>query len=108
MHKIGPELFPALFEVKHGDTLAQSRNFQEESLKNLEEWELVYREVLAAGECVSLKTLALTGSDLIALGMKPGKQLGDTLQELLKLVIENPEYNTAECLKEIVRERFLN
>lgn len=108
MHKIGPELFPALFEVKHGDTLAQSRNFQEESLKNLEEWEQVYREVLAAGECVSLKTLALTGSDLIALGMKPGKQLGDTLQELLKLVIENPEYNTAECLKEIVRERFLN
>lgn len=61
-----------------------------------------------SGECVSLKTLALTGSDLIALGMKPGKQLGDTLQELLKLVIENPEYNTAECLKEIVRERFLN
>lgn len=108
MHKIGPELFPALFEVKHGDILAQSRNFQEESLKNLEEWELVYREVLAAGECVSLKTLALTGSDLIALGMKPGKQLGDTLQELLKLVIENPEYNTAECLKEIVREGFLN
>lgn len=64
--------------------------------------------MLAAGECVSLKTLALTGSDLIALGMKPGKQLGDIMQELLKLVIENPEYNTAECLKEIVRERFLN
>ena len=40
----------------------------------------------------------MTGRDLIDAGMKPGPQLGQTLNELLELVIEHPEYNTKESL----------
>ena len=44
-------------------------------------------------QCVSLKTLAVTGRDLIAEGMKPGLQMGAVLQELLEVVLDQPEMN---------------
>ena len=33
--------------------------------------------------------------------MKPGKEIGETLQKLLEVVIENPELNEKECLLDI-------
>lgn len=48
--------------------------------------------------------LAVSGSDLIADGMQPGKQIGVVLQALLELVIEQPEYNTKEILLEQSRK----
>ena len=45
-----------------------------------------------------MKELAVTGKDLIEAGMKPGKEIGDKLSELLALVIEEPELNTKEEL----------
>ena len=56
--------------------------------------------MLEKKQCVSLKTLAVTGRDLIAMGMKPGRELGDMLQKLLELVLEQPEQNTREQLLE--------
>lgn len=50
------------------------------------------------------ETLAVTGRDLIAMGMKPGRELGDMLQKLLELVLEHPEQNTREQLLEKVKE----
>ena len=55
-------------------------------------------------ECVSLKMLAVSGSDLIAGRYAPGKQIGAVLQALLELVIEQPEYNTKEILLEQSRK----
>lgn len=57
-----------------------------------------YREITAAGDCVSLKELALTGRDLIAAGVKPGKAMGDMLEKMLELVLEHPEGNNKEYL----------
>ena len=105
MNKIGEDLFPLLFEVKRADILAQSETFQEEKLKRLAKWQELYAQILQREECVSLKTLAVTGSDLIALGMKPGKELGDTLHELLELVLDQPECNTKEYLSQIILQR---
>jgi len=51
--------------------------------------------------CVSLKQLAITGSDLIAAGRKPGVELGDTLEYLLEQVLEHPEWNTRERLLQL-------
>ena len=47
---------------------------------------------------MSLKMLAVTGKDLIAAGMKPGKELGDTLDKFLEMVLEDPEKNSKEYL----------
>ncbi len=98
MNKIGKELFPYYLEVRTADTLAQSMYLREEKMQNLYDIEKCYREILEKDECVSLKDLAITGNDLIAAGMKPGKEIGLILNRLLEMVIENPELNTKEAL----------
>lgn len=98
MNKIGEELFPYYMEVRRADVLAQSMYKREEKIKNLEDIEKIYQEIVNAGQCVSLKDLAVTGKDLIEAGMKPGKEMGEKLHELLELVIEDPEMNTKERL----------
>ena len=65
----------------------------------------MYREILEKEECIHLKTLAVSGKDLIAAGFKPGRELGRLLEELLQLVLENPECNTKEFLLEKAAER---
>lgn len=98
VNKIGEEAFPGLFLVKRADILAQSTHLRQEKLERLDRWQQLYREMQEKKQCVSLKTLAVTGSDLIALGMRPGRELGEVLNKLLELVLEDPERNTAEYL----------
>ena len=98
MQKIGEELFPYYLEVREADTLAQSEYMQEEKLQNIREVRACYEDILEKQECVSLKTLAVTGADLIESGMEPGKAIGETLNRLLDLVIEHPEYNQKDIL----------
>jgi tRNA nucleotidyltransferase (CCA-adding enzyme) len=98
MNKIGVELFPLYMEVRMADTLAQSAYLREEKLENLQAVQECYEEIVEKGECVSLKMLALTGSDLIATGMEPGKAIGELLNRMLEYVIEHPECNTKEEL----------
>lgn len=101
MNRIGEDLFPLYLEVRMADTMAQSEYQREEKLANLAGIRQCYERILANKECVSLKTLAVTGNDLIAEGMKPGKELGEMLQKLLEHVIEYPEDNTKEKLLHI-------
>lgn len=98
VNKIGEDAFPMLFEVKRGDIRAQSDYRKQEKLDRVDKWQRLYTQVQEQKQCVSLKRLAVTGSDLIAAGFQPGRQLGETLGKLLELVLENPEYNTKEYL----------
>ena len=61
-------------------------------------------EVLQSGECFSLETLAISGSDLVELGYEPGPELGGMLSVLLDYVVERPEANTREVLIGIIEE----
>ena len=55
------------------------------------------RAVLRSGECFSLKHLAVSGDDLLALGLR-GRALGEMLNFLLEYVMEFPENNRRELL----------
>lgn len=98
--KLGGDLFPLLLEVKRADFLAQSMFKREEKEAELQEIEAIYQKILEDKNCISLKTLAVTGSDLIERGMKPGKEIGQMLDQLFEIVLENPELNTKEYLME--------
>ena len=98
VNKIGEDAFPGLFEIRRADILAQSDYLRGEKLARLDRWQELYRELLEKGQCVSLKDLAVTGSDLIGIGMKPGREIGAMLENLLELVLEEPERNTRETL----------
>jgi tRNA nucleotidyltransferase (CCA-adding enzyme) len=47
---------------------------------------------------LTLKDLAVKGEDLIAAGVRPGPDVGETLQRLLSEVLEDPARNTREYL----------
>lgn len=103
IYKVGEDIFPMLLEVQRADILAQSEYQREEKLRSLDEVNRIYREILAEKQCLSVKNLAVGGRDLIADGMKPGKEIGEMLAELLNLVLEEPEKNTKEFLIEYSR-----
>ena len=96
--RVGKEHFPDLLAIARADALAKSPYAQEQLLPVYDRAEQQYREILAAGECTSLKELAIGGKDLIGAGIQPGPQIGETLNRLLKLVIDHPEWNTREEL----------
>lgn len=106
MHLIGVELFPYYLAVRLADTKAQSAYKRREKLENIIQIRELYQNALRNRECVDLKDLAVTGTDLIHLGMTPGKELGTVLNELLDVVIEDPAWNQKEKLCDYVKERF--
>lgn len=107
IRKMGEDVFPLLLEVKKADVQAQSDFLREKKEKNLKDVRDVYQRILEENQCVSLKTLAINGKDLIdQAGMKPGKELGEVLNELLDLVTEDPARNTREYLLKVAKERL--
>ena len=83
MHEIGVELFPYYLAVRLADTKAQSSYERRGKLENIIQIRELYRNALRNKECVTLKDLAVTGTDLINLGIAPGKELGTLLNEML-------------------------
>lgn len=98
LNQIGEELFPLFLQVRQADLKAQSLYQREIKQANLDAWILKYEEIRRRKDCVSLKTLAVTGSDLIENGMKPGKEIGETLNKMLQIVLEDPKKNQKETL----------
>ena len=106
MHEIGVELFPYYLAVRLADTKAQSSYERRGKLENIIQIRELYRNALRNKECVTLKDLAVTGTDLINLGIAPGKELGTLLNELLDMVIEDPAWNQKGKLCDYVKESF--
>lgn len=104
MNLIGTDTLPLLFEVQLADIYAQNPEYRQEKLLRLEQAKKLYQDVLDRNECVSLKSLAVNGSDLIACGCEQGKQIGAVLGRLLELVLEHPEWNQREILLEKIEK----
>ena len=96
--KIGKDLFPLYILVQTADVKAQSDYKKEEKLHNIETVNNIFQGILEREECLCLKDLAVTGKDLIDLGIKPGKEIGEILNRFLEMVLENPGLNEKEIL----------
>lgn len=101
--KIGRETMELLFEVNRADTLAKNPQYSKEKLERLEEARRLYQEIVEREECVSLKELKINGEDLIRLGLKPGREIGELLSRLLSVVLEEPEKNNKDTLLTIAK-----
>ena len=64
----------------------------------------LYQEIIDRGDCMSIKDLNVNGSDLMEFGLK-GPQIGETLDELLHIVMENPKLNEKETLIAMIENR---
>lgn len=98
LNKIGEKQFRRLLQVKKADNKAQNLELSSDRIKELSEIESLIDEVLQEEECFSLKDLAVNGKDLMSVGYKAGKELGNTLNRLLQLVIDGDCPNEKEKL----------
>ncbi|MCR5440855.1 MAG: CCA tRNA nucleotidyltransferase [Lachnospiraceae bacterium] len=96
--------FQRLLEVMRADVLAQSDFMRREKLENLNDYGREYERIMREGECCSLRTLAVSGRDLIELGIKPGPAMGEILGMLLERVLEDPSLNEKKKLLSIAEE----
>lgn len=65
----------------------------------------IYRKIKEGGECWSREGLMISPAELISCGIT-GKSIGIALDWLLKLVINNPELNEKDRLKELINNNF--
>ncbi len=98
VNRMGEDIFPLVLLLHQADICAQSDYKKEEKLQRNAYIKELYDKIRARGECLNLKNLAVTGKDLIEAGIAPGKEIGLILQNMLELVLENPEANTKENL----------
>ncbi len=104
VNKIGAEYFRPVMALWRADTLAQSSYERQRKLAQIDAVEQLYTEIMERNQCISLKTLEITGNDLLALGVPKGKQIGALLNQLLEDVLQEPEHNTHEYLMQKARE----
>lgn len=101
---IGFENVPMLLEMKRADLLGQSTYQRESKMALVDYYEEQYQECLKNQTCLTKKDLALNGSDLIAMGMKQGKDIGVVIEQLFDAVIEDPDLNDREKLIELAHK----
>ena len=106
MNRIGVELFPYYLAVRLADAKSQSTYMRREKIENIVEIRNLYKQILMENQCVTLRQLAVSGRELMELGMKPGRELGAMLSELLEYVLDDPERNTKENLCKYVKEKM--
>ena len=87
-----------LLIVERCDALAHSPYGRDPALVNIEKWERLLDTVLAQKPCLSLKTLAVSGDDLLFLGMAPGPRVGQLLNDILEQVADGALSNERAAL----------
>ena len=86
---------------------AQSDYRYDEKKAIVDAIEEMYRKIMADGDCLTIKELAINGRDLKEMGIAPGKQMGHILEYLLEKVLEAPHINTRENLEKMVADKYL-
>lgn len=105
INKIGVEQFRRLLEVRKADILGQKESYEQYRINKVNNIKQILEEVLREETCFTLKDLAVNGNDLMSIGYKENKELGNTLNELLRLVIDEECPNKKEKLLEVAIER---
>lgn len=104
MARTGGALFEKLLLLQEADNRAKNSSFLPDKLARLEEIRRIYRTVLAEGQPYLVSDLVINGRDLIKIGLKAGREIGDMLRILLEEVLVNPALNNREYLLERAKE----
>lgn len=105
MNRISVELFPYYLAVRMADAKAQSSYQRRAKIENIVAMRQLYKEALEQDACITLRQLAVGGKELMELGMKPGREIGSMLSELLEYVLDDPARNEKEILCNYVKEK---
>lgn len=96
--EVGESRIRDLLTVQRCDALAHAPLGRDPALRNIDKWERLLDSVLQDTPCLSLKSLALSGNDLLSLGMAPGPRMGQLLNHILELVADGDLPNEKPAL----------
>ena len=106
LNKMEMPLLLRLLELKKADIKAQNPKYIDR-LSDIEKFEKVIENFSVEDECFSLKHLKVNGNDLISMGIKPGKQMGEILNNLLSLVVDEQLVNERDELLKYIQNNYL-
>ena len=104
MSKTGAELFEKLLILQRADNMAKNPKHLPEKLRRINGGLDIYREVVAQKQPYRISDLLINGKDLMELGYRQGRDIGDALKELLDEVIIKPELNNRAYLIKRAKE----
>lgn len=87
-----------LLRLRRADRLGKRTESPEAIEADTREAERLLETVLARDDCFTLRQLAISGNDLLALGIPQGKQIGRLLHALLEAVLSGEVKNERERL----------
>ena len=106
--RLGEQQTRRLVKVKIADLVAHDLGDQRAEMIDLfTRIRDVIDEVVARGDCVSVKALAVGGEDMKALGLQ-GRAIGKMLNGALMQVLEHPEMNEREQLLNWIRQEMVS
>ena len=95
---VKPSNMENMMRVKYADLYAHTRYKWDQKVAQIESLDRLYRKVIADGDALAIKDLAVNGYDLMEKGIPSGPALGKTLGRLLELVLDDPSMNDKEKL----------
>lgn len=99
---LGLPAFSKLIEVMRGDSRAK-QSFCLERLGVLDQMKETAFDIINAGDCCSLRDLAVNGRDLEEAGIE-GRRIGEALDTLLSMVMDDELENEHDVLIEAAKE----
>ncbi len=105
LSRLGEDTLHSLLTLQEADMGSKGTGIPEE-MSQFPQLRAIAAEIQAENACLSLKDLAVNGHDLMALGLE-GKAIGQTLNHLLELVLDEAIENSREALLSAARQERL-
>lgn len=102
--KMGTKNFEKLLIVKRCDAMGQAEEVRKPKLLYLERIKAIYNELLREEQCFKLADLKVNGNDIISQGIPRGKRVGEILELLFNMVVNEEIENNREILLKKVNE----
>lgn len=104
INRVGINNLESLFSLQIADIKGSAKEYQ--NFDNVLKLKEQCYKILNENQPLSTKDLKINGRDLMDIGFKQGKRIGETLIYLLEEVIENPELNDKDVLINIAKRRI--
>jgi len=103
LNRIGEKRLRQLIEVKRADAMAQSPSVRRIKTDKLTGILILVDEIIKQRQCFSLRDMAVSGRDLMALGIREGVDVGIMLDRLMNMVIDEQVENSKMKLLEAAK-----
>jgi len=99
--QVGEHNLQDLYDLQKADILGSAPPFD---FTSLEEMQAEIEQILREKHPLTIEDLAVNGYDLMEIGIEPGPGMGKLLNQLLEIVLEEPQKNNRGTLLELSKK----